>query len=500
MNDQSVWTVSRMVTGPASDGGAVRVPTLETKDPTTGAVTDVAKDNDSKAKMFYTLFFPPKPTEDHVPPDAEYPQPKWKYAPVTDEQIGRAIAKMRPYKGTRPGTIPNCVFKNTKEILTMHLGPIYRATDTFQWYPDDWKITSTPVIRKPGRTDYTAPGAWRPVVLSSGHARLLNSSKTDDIVMQCERMGILPAMHFGGRPGRSTTDSVHLLVQTVKDAWRKGMVVSVLFLDVKGAFPSVDTRRLAHNMRMMGIPKEHAEWMMRRLTGRKTTLTFDNLQSGEFDIDNGLDQGDPLSGITYILYNSGFLLCLKPERGERGALFIDDAYILVIGHSFEETHAKLEDVMVRPGGVFEWAKIHNCEFGLDKFQLMDLSRKRVPHPALPRRKIPLPRPDLKLQTHLIKSKDYATFLGVRIDRELRWKEHGAHTIAKGQAWTAQMARIARVSRGVATPYLRRLYTAVALPKIMYAADIFLNPATSRKRGDRNGRGGKAVINRLVSIQ
>jgi hypothetical protein len=83
-------------------------------------------------------------------------------------------------------------------------------------------------------------------------------------------------MHFGGRPGRSTTDSVHMLVQTVKDAWRKGMVVSVLFLDVKGAFPSVDTRRLMHNMRMMGIPKEHAEWIMRRLNGRKTTLTFDD--------------------------------------------------------------------------------------------------------------------------------------------------------------------------------------------------------------------------------
>jgi hypothetical protein len=136
---------------------------------------------------------------------------------------------------------------------------------------------------------------------------------------------------------------------------------------VKGAFPSVDTRRLMHNMRMMGIPKEHAEWMMRRLNGRKTTLTFDDFQSGEFDVGNGLDQGDPLSGIMYLLYNAGFLLCLKPEKGERGALFMDDAYLLVIGRSFEETHAKLEDTMVRPGGVFEWAKTHNCEFGVDKF-------------------------------------------------------------------------------------------------------------------------------------
>jgi hypothetical protein len=63
-----------------------------------------------------------------------------------------------------------------------------------------------------------------------------------------------------------------------------------------------------------------------------------------------------------------------------------------------------------------------------------------------------------------------------------------------------MARIVQVSRGVATPYLRPLYTLVALPKIMYATVVFLNPATWRRRGDTNKRGGRAVINRLTSIQ
>ena len=64
-----------------------------------------------------------------------------------------------------------------------------------------------------------------------------------------------------------------------------------------------------------------------------------------------------------------------------------------------------------------------------------------------------------------------------------------------------MGRVARVSRGVASPLLRRLYIAVALPRIMYAADVFLNPG-SRRRTVRNtvARGGKAVVGRLASIQ
>jgi len=42
----------------------------------------------------------------------------------------------------------------------------------------------------------------------------------------------------------------------VKDAWQKGLVASTLFLDIKGAFPSVDIDRLIHNMRKRGIPEE----------------------------------------------------------------------------------------------------------------------------------------------------------------------------------------------------------------------------------------------------
>jgi hypothetical protein len=100
---------------------------------------------------------------------------------------------------------------------------------------------------------------------------------------------------------------------------------------------------------------------------------------------------------------------------------------------------------------------------------------------------------------MIESKECMVFLRVRIDRELGWKDHGAHAIAKGQAWVAQMTRIAKVSKGVATPYLRQLYTAVVLPKIMYAADIFLNPGKSHKRGDKSGQGGKAIVDRLATI-
>jgi hypothetical protein len=112
LDEDSVWTVNKLAMGLLSDGGVARVPTLQARDPILKLVTSTARDNDSKAAMFHPLFFPPGPEESSAPEDYEYQAPKWQYAPVTDEQIGRAIRKLKPKKGTRPFTIPNCVFRN----------------------------------------------------------------------------------------------------------------------------------------------------------------------------------------------------------------------------------------------------------------------------------------------------------------------------------------------------------------------------------------------------
>ena len=93
------------------------------------------------------------------------------------------------------------MFVNAREIVVQYLGPIFRATDTLKVYPEDWKRTETPMLKKPGKSDYTSTGAWRPIVLTNGYARLLNSCKTEDIVIMCEKTSILPMNHFGDQGG-----------------------------------------------------------------------------------------------------------------------------------------------------------------------------------------------------------------------------------------------------------------------------------------------------------
>ena len=286
-------------------------------------------------------------------------------------------------------------------------------------YPDDWKLMEMLVLKKPGKSDYTVAAAWRPIVLTNRMARLLNSCKMEDLVLMCEKTGILPPNHFGGRPGRATTDSVHLLVKTVKDAWRKGKVASLLCLDVKSAFPSAAVDVLLHEMRVCGVPRGHVEWFERKLQGRRMMLVFNDFKLDMFDIEEGIDQGDAHLLITWVIYNHQILKIFNKAVKETEFLYVDDAAVLVTGDNFNNTHNKLKSVMNREGGIMEWAASHNCSFGLEKFQLLNLTRKKVKDPLRPRKRIPLPRGNLMLNGQSIKSAMTVKFLGLHINRELR---------------------------------------------------------------------------------
>ncbi|KAF8995391.1 hypothetical protein BDQ17DRAFT_1250768, partial [Cyathus striatus] len=70
--------------------------------------------------------------------DTEYTPPAWQFTDISDEQVMRAIDRINPDKATRSDSVPNRVIKECKEILTPHLGSLFRAMFTFECYPEDW--------------------------------------------------------------------------------------------------------------------------------------------------------------------------------------------------------------------------------------------------------------------------------------------------------------------------------------------------------------------------
>jgi len=163
----------------------------------------------------------------------------------------------------------------------------------------------------------------------------------DKIQYHTEKLQLLPQMQFGGRPGCSATDSLHMLTNFIKDAWRRRQGVLALFLDVKGAFPNTIPEVLVHNMRRYGVLREYTDMILDKMTARETIIAFDDYRSEPIPVNNGLDQGCNLSMYGYRFYNASQIEGLIGRKDEIATNFADDATCATSGKTLEEAAEKM---------------------------------------------------------------------------------------------------------------------------------------------------------------
>jgi len=90
LDDRSVWTAHRYVTGEPTDGGRTHMPTLRVMQ-ADGSIQDVETNTDKSKMLCDTLFLKPI-AEDASEASGEFLAPKFKYKPITNSQIKQAIA------------------------------------------------------------------------------------------------------------------------------------------------------------------------------------------------------------------------------------------------------------------------------------------------------------------------------------------------------------------------------------------------------------------------
>lgn len=113
--------------------------------------------------------------------------------------------------------------------------------------------------------------------------------------------------------------------------------MSVLFLNIEGAFPNAVHKRLEHNLRARKVPTKVVKFIHNLLRERYTALKFDDFISDRVALDNGIRQGDPLSMILYQYYNVD-ILNIPKGLNESASAYVDDAILVATGKDFMDTH------------------------------------------------------------------------------------------------------------------------------------------------------------------
>jgi hypothetical protein len=266
---------------------------------------------------------------------------------LTPGEVETAITNAAPYKAAGPDGIPNAALQRALPVILLWLTSLFNDCLRLGYCLEHFHMSTTVVLRKPGKLDYSDPKSYRPIALLSTIGKALESVVASRLSYLVEAYGLLPDNHIGGRRGCSTEHALHILVEQAHAAWRAGhRVASLLSLDVSGAFDNVAFQRLIHNLCKRRVPEVLIQWIVSFLTNRRTALLLQEGLSEVFKLLTGIPQGSPLSLILFLFFNADLIDDTHAAFPGKVLVtaYIDDLSIMVWGDSTVQNCRRLERI------------------------------------------------------------------------------------------------------------------------------------------------------------
>jgi hypothetical protein len=237
-NEQGIWRASKIAKTPISDKSCSCILTLFRKSSDNVITETYATDNEKAA----SIFFPPKPPS--LPPMDDDAAPRLSPLPFNVPQLHQVIRRIErsaPFKAPRNDSIPNIVLKSCVDLIAPVLLTCLQSIIRLKYFPCSWREWTTVILHKPSCDNYTILKAYWPIALYCTMGKIISSVMTDITVYVTVKHAPLPLKLFGGLPGKTTPNSVLYLVHQIKAAWRKGKVVTIIFMDITKTFPNAIT-------------------------------------------------------------------------------------------------------------------------------------------------------------------------------------------------------------------------------------------------------------------
>src|SRR5436190_13006668 len=152
-----------------------------------------------------------------------------------------------------PGTtnwLPTGFLKACRTLLAEALARITNASFTLEYYPKRFKVVGVVVLAKPGKTiaQKQTLGGWCPIALLSVVGKIIETVVSRRVADTAEDHRLLPEGQMGNRRERSTELAIRAVTDAVYTAWAQNATTSLLQLDIKGAFDTVNHVRLLDTM------------------------------------------------------------------------------------------------------------------------------------------------------------------------------------------------------------------------------------------------------------
>lgn len=262
---------------------------------------------------------------------------------------------------------------------------------------------------------------YRPISLLPTLAKILEKVINTRLLNYLESHSLLSPNQFGFRHSKSTTDAIETLVSHVVQKLDNKKKCLGIFLDLAKAFDTVSIPILIHKLECLGVRGVPLQLLTDYLSKRSQVTRVGGVLSGGLGISYGVPQGSVLGPTLFLVYINE--LCNKTLPNAKIITFADDTVVLFHGSTWDEVKMLAETGFSQ---ILQWLNSNILTLNYSKTKYVTFTIRNNTQPIN----------DLSIRAHtcndtlsptcdclVLSSTKSVKYLGVIVDRNLRWNEH-----------------------------------------------------------------------------
>ena len=270
-----------------------------------------------------------------------------------------------------------------------------------------------PIYKNGSTTDKTN---YRPISLINNFAKVFEKALKIRLQEFLDKYNIISQNQYGFRTKLSTNDAIYKLTNIINRTLHEGRKCITVFLDLAKAFDTVSHSKLIQKLEYIGIRGKVLDVFVSYLTNRTQYVKIGDTLSSVEIVKAGIPQGTIVAPLIFLIYVNN--LCNIHINGQLIS-YADDTAIVVTGDSWEEVEVgALQDMET----ILAWLDYNLLSFNATKTKFMTFSIYDSHQPNIN---------ELKLgKNQTVKKIDKIKYLGIIIDKNLKWMEHVTYITSK----------------------------------------------------------------------
>ncbi|XP_054289682.1 uncharacterized protein LOC129004977 [Macrosteles quadrilineatus] len=215
----------------------------------------------------------------------------------SESEVHEAIKQLSSNRAPGNDGIPVEIFKVGGKTLLINFHKLILEIWRKESMPDEWNEAVITPIHKKG--DKTECNNYRGISLLSSAYKVLSKVILNRLKVYIEEN--IEDHQAGFIQGRSTTDQIFTIKQSLSKYWEYNKEVHLLFIDFQKAYDSVLRKKMYEKMKMFGIPDKLINLTRMCIQKSRCKVKINGEYTSSFEVTTGVRQGDGLSPLLFNL-------------------------------------------------------------------------------------------------------------------------------------------------------------------------------------------------------